>query len=232
MRISTWNVQWATSRSARGRQVADALTALDADVIVLTEGCAALLPADGHIIDAGSDWGYRVDDPARRKVLIWSKHPWTDVDSIGSDELPPGRFVAGTTVTPIGEVRVVGVCIPWRSAHVTHGHRDRRPWEDHSRFLEGLVPVLDAVSGRTVLAGDFNQRIPRTIQPTLVSQQLDAALAGFAVPTAVVREPQLIDHIAHSLDMRSVGGAQLIDNFAYGVELSDHIGVTIELAAR
>ncbi len=66
----------------------------------------------------------------------------------------------------------------------------------------------------------------------MVAQQLDAALAGFAVPTAVVREPQLIDHIAHLPYLRSVGGAQLIDNFADGVELSDHIGVTIELATR
>jgi len=65
-----------------------------------------------------------------------------------------------------------------------------------------------------------------------VAQQLDAALAGFAVPTAVVREPQLIDHIAHSPDMRSVGGAQLISQVMDGVELSDHTGVSIQLASR
>ena len=232
MRIATWNVQWATTRSTRGRRVTAVLAALEADVIVLTEGCAAVLPPDGHVIDAGSDWGYRVDDPARRKVLLWSKHPWTDVDLVGSEALPPGRFVAGTTKTPHGEVQVLGVCIPWRGAHVTHGRRDRRAWEDHSRFLEGLVPVLDAVSGRTIVAGDFNQRIPRTIQPAVLAEQLDAALAEFSVPTAVVREPQLIDHIALGPDLRSVGGPQLIRNLVDGIELSDHTGVWIELASR
>jgi exonuclease III len=163
MRISTWNVKWASARSHRGTMVKEVLASLNADVIVLTEGCAAVLPADGHVIDASSDWGYRVEDASRRKVLLWSKHPWTDVDSVGSEDLPPGRFVAGTTHTTLGELRIIGVCIPWRGAHVTHGHRDRRPWEDHSRFLEGLAPLLNSGIGPMVVAGDFNQRIPRTI---------------------------------------------------------------------
>jgi hypothetical protein len=40
------------------------------------------------------------------------------------------------TDTPIGPIRFVGVCIPWRDAHVRTGRRDRAPWEDHLRFLE------------------------------------------------------------------------------------------------
>ena len=230
MRISTWNLQWATTRSARGRRVAEVLAAVDADVIVLTEGCAAVLPAGGHIIDAGSDWGYRVDDPARRKVLMWSKHPWTDVDSVGAEELPPGRLVAGSTVTPIGEVRMIGVCVPWQGAHVTYGRRDRRPWEDHTLFLEALGPLLHSSGGPTVLAGDFNQRIPRTTQPEVVAGLLSAALKGFEVPTAGVSEPRLIDHIAHSPDLCAVGQPKLIHKLVDGIELSDHTGVHLGLA--
>jgi hypothetical protein len=40
------------------------------------------------------------------------------------------------TDTPIGPIRFVGVCIPWRDAHVRTGRRDRAPCEDHLRFLE------------------------------------------------------------------------------------------------
>jgi len=231
MRISTWNVQWATPRSARGKRVAEIVAALDADVIVLTEGCAAVLPADGHIIDAGSDWGYRVDDPTRRKVLMWSKQPWVDVDSIGDQALPSGRFVAGTTRTPLGEVRVVGVCVPWRGAHVTHGRRDRRPWEDHLLFLQAIGPLLENSQGRTVVAGDFNQRIPRTSQPSAVAQSLMETLVGFEVPTAAVIDPQLIDHIAHSSDFIAVGQPMLISNVVDGFELSDHTGASVQLTS-
>ena len=231
MRISTWNVQWATPRSARGKRVAEILAAPDADVIVLTEGCAAVLPSGGHIIDAGSDWGYEVDDPTRRKVLMWSKHPWVDVDLVGNDAMPSGRFVAGTTRTPLGEVRVVGVCVPWRGAHVTHGRRDRRPWEDHLLFLQSLGPLVESSRECTVVAGDFNQRIPRTSQPEAAAQSLMETLVWFEVPTASVIEPQLIDHIAHSSDLVAVGQPMLISNVVDGAELSDHTGVSIQLTS-
>ena len=39
--------------------------------------------------------------------------PWERVDDLGVDSLPPGRFVSGVTRTSLGELTVVGVCIPW-----------------------------------------------------------------------------------------------------------------------
>jgi endonuclease/exonuclease/phosphatase family metal-dependent hydrolase len=229
MRISTWNVQWATPTSTRGRRVTEILAALDAEVIVLTEGCAALLPAGGHVIEGGPDWGYRVEDPTRRKVLMWSTHPWSDVESTEDDSFPPGRFVAGTTRTSFGEVRVLGVCVPWRGAHVANGRRDRRPWEDHIAFLRSLAPRLVNSYRRTVVPGDFNQRIPRTTQPVHVADLLGDALTDFEVPTAMVSGPQLIDHIAHSPDLASAAVPTLIGEVVDGRRLSDHTGVTVEL---
>ena len=207
----------------------EVLASLGSDVIVLTEGCAELLPHGGFVIDAGPDWGYRVEDPTRRKVLVWSKQPWSEVDSFGADSLPSGRFVAGTTPTPLGDVRVFGVCVPWRGAHVTHGRRDRRAWEEHTLFLEGFAALLGSAHGPTVIAGDLNQRIPRAAQPVAVAQQLAHTLTGFEVPTAAVREPQPIDHIAHSRDLVAVGPPGLIASSMDGVELSDHTGVHVEL---
>lgn len=208
------------------------LESLDADVIVLTEGCADLLPSGGFVLDAGPDWGYRVDNPNRRKVLVWSKNPWTDIDVHGDEGLPSGRFVEGTTVTPIGSVRIIGVCVPWRGAHVTHGHRNRQPWEDHGHFLRGLAPVLAAAGPNTVVVGDFNQRIPRANQPIEMANLLDAALVGFEVPTAQVRDLQLIDHIAHACGLEMVGQPEMIAGTVDGLELSDHTGVSIELVER
>ena len=231
MRISTWNVEWATLRSPRGRAVVGVLDSVDADVIVLTEGCADVLPSDGFIVDAGHDWGYRVDDPSRRKVLMWSRRPWTDVDVVSDHSLPSGRLVSGITATPIGPLRVVGVCVPWRAAHVDTGRRDRRPWEDHSRFLDALGELLKCWPDRTILAGDLNQRIPRTSQPVDIADQLDRVLAGLEVPTAGVSSPRLIDHIAHTRELTTTGSPTLIPDSLDGRRLSDHIGVAVDLIA-
>ncbi|MBU6330716.1 MAG: endonuclease/exonuclease/phosphatase family protein [Acidobacteria bacterium] len=229
VRIATWNTEWATPGTSRGDTVAAVLASLGADVIVLTEGRADLLPTGGYVIEAGSDWGYRVEDPLRRKVLMWSRWPWIEIDMLGSEELPSGRFVAGTVQSSLGEVRIVGLCVPWSGAHVTHGRRDRRRWEDHERFLRALGPALARRDRPTVLAGDLNQRIPPTTQPARVAQLLAEVLGGFEVPTAGVTAPQLIDHIAHSPDLTSTGPPVLIPDALDGQRLSDHTGVIVEL---
>ena len=55
--------------------------------------------------------------------------------------LPPGRFVSGVTRTPLGEVTVVGICIPWfgcRTEAYRASERKAR-WQDHEAFLDGLA---------------------------------------------------------------------------------------------
>ena len=119
-RIGTWNTEWAKLGTARGNRVSAALAEPDCDVLCATEGYAEILPSGGHIIDAGPDWGYRITE-GRRKVLLWSKRPWSVVDPAGSEELPSGRLVAGITQTDLGPLVVVGVCIPWRALTGTAG---------------------------------------------------------------------------------------------------------------
>jgi len=181
-RLATWNVEWATPGTRRGDRVAAVLLDL-ADVMVVTECTLGVLPP-GHVVAGGSDWGYRVDDPTRRKVALWSRWPWTDVDPVGHPDLPPGRFVAATTSTPIGDLRVVGVCIPWAGAHVSTGRRDRRQWQDHEQYLRVLPDVL---AGPTSAA-----RCRRRLQPATPPQQ--ATRAG---PPAARRR-------AHRTDRRHV----------------------------
>ena len=132
--IGTWNLEWATPKTKAGPRIKEIIQRLNPDIFVVTEGCADLLPPTGHVIDGGTDWGYELGDDRQRKVLVWSKYPWSAVDPVGSSDLPPGRFVAGTTQTPQGDVRVIGVCIPWQSAHTNTGHKNRKNWEDHERY--------------------------------------------------------------------------------------------------
>jgi hypothetical protein len=95
----------------------------------------------GHWISADPDYGY--SQPGnRRKVMLWSRSSWSSVDRVGSTRIPGGRFVSGTTATSIGPVTFLGVCIPWRDAHVRTGRKDRSGWEDHSAYLMGLKRLL------------------------------------------------------------------------------------------
>lgn len=115
VRVGTWNVNWAKRSFKRGPCVAEVLAAPDCDILCVTEiGNADILPEGGHVIDAGTDWGYSIPraSPGRRKVLLWSKRPWTPVFDPLQGLLPGGRLVAGVTETPIGKITVVGVCIP------------------------------------------------------------------------------------------------------------------------
>ena len=229
VRIGTWNVEWAGTESERGTRVAAALKAPDCDIVCVTEGCAGILPAGGHTIDAGPDWGYGHEE-ARRKVLVWSRQPWAAVDIGISSALPAGTLVAGITVTELGPLTVVGVCIPWRDAHVRSGRRDRSQWQEHEAWLAGFesLPYRHA-KRRTVVLGDFSQRVPRRSQPKEVHAALLHAFEGFSFATAGELEGapgRALDHIVHTPDMAPAGTIGLWPRQdGHDNRLSDHFGV-------
>ena len=222
MKIATWNLEWP---SRKCQQLAwEHLESLEADVIVTTEDKLADWEAFPHRVDAGPDWGYHVKDQLRRKVVMWSKTPWTDVRLHG--DAMSGRFVAARTQG----VDVWGVCIPWRDCHWRTGRKDSEQWDEHIRFCEQLSELRS--TGPTMIAGDFNQRIPKTIQDERAVRALDAALQGFEVVTAGLEEhdskglDQLIDHIA-----TKGFAATEVETWPFeldGAPISDHSGVAAD----
>ncbi len=236
VRVGTWNVEWAKPGTPKGKRVAPILAAPDCDVLCVTEvGDAGLLPTGGHVIDAGTDWGYELPkaSPGRRKVMLWSKRPWTPVFDSAQRDLPGGRLVAGVTETPVGRLTVVGVCIPWDGANVKGGRKNRDRWQDHRDWLSGFGGLVYAgAQPRTIVLGDFNQRIARKSKfvPADVHRELLRAFEGLCIATrGFFRSPfteddsgetrqaslsdvasgkrslQLIDHIAHSRDLVLAG---------------------------
>ncbi len=234
LRVGVWNVQWATARS-RGPGVRKRLEALRANVLVITEGCEAVLPLGGHVVTSSEDYGYRLV-LGRRKVLLWSRHPWEDIDVLGTPALPSGRFVAATTSTPVGTVRVLGVCIPWKDAHVSTGQRNRCVWQDHLNYLHELRAIVARQGpGPVVLAGDFNQRVPRERQPKHVfdalQRALDPALQLATSGRVAGAGGRLIDHVAHSAALAPSKVEAWSRQDEAGHQLSDHDGVCVEYFA-
>ena len=156
------------------------------------------------------------------------------------DSIDRARFVSGVTDTPVGPVRVLAICIPWAMAEVVHRAGPRRaPWELHHRYLADLAAVLDGLADQDteplVVAGDFNQRVPRvTGGNRAAAEALAATFAGMTIATAGrlegCRRPG-IDHIAcnPALDVvRSWGWP----NDVGGVRYSDHDGAAVEFRRR
>lgn len=229
VRIGTWNTEFKKPNTPKGEIIGEKLAATDCDILCVTEGYAGILPSGGHVIDAGQDWGYRIVK-GRRKVLLWSKRPWTPhTHALGSEEIPKGRFVAGTTETTSGVgLTIVGACIPWSHSHVSTGTKNRRPWEDHEAWLAGFEKIRYRFpASRCVVLGDFNQKIPRTWAPRRVFGSLKQAFKGFEFATEGVLPGDLraIDHIAHTPDLKPRSIEIWHKECADGTNLSDHFGV-------
>ncbi len=232
MKIILWNTQWAPPGSERERMIREIVLGSSSDLVCIIEGYRQTWEDHGYLVCSQTDYGYP-KKPGRRKVLLLSRTPWSEIDDLGHSRLPPGRFVSGVT----DGVRFVGVCIPWRDAHVKSGRRDRAPWEDHRSYCRGLKYVLAryALGHLPIcIVGDFNQRIPRTVQPIEVAKALaDAIPVNYEIATEGLEDDEggaLIDHFVVSPDI-SISITQIIPRTSPdGTKLSDHVGVAAFLS--
>ena len=237
MRAVTWNVEWATPGSRRTTEILSRIDGHAPEIVCLTETDVGLLSQRGYTICAQPDAGYGIKIN-RRKVILWSREPWDEIDDVGLDSMPPGRFVAGVTQTSLGKVTVVGVCIPWFGSR-TEARRKagrKKRWEDHEQYLVGLPEVLGrAPAKRLIVMGDFNQVIGTGSRAPV---DLRLALKEAFLPSMKIATSDLafqgrksIDHIALSSDWQVVS-LDVISNIHEERKLSDHFGVVADLSAQ
>ena len=175
----------------------------------------------GHVICSQADAGYKVIE-SRRKVMLWSREPWSEVDDSGLASMPPGRFVSGVTQTSVGQVTDMGICIPWfgSRAEARRKSKRRRRWEDHEQYLAGLTEILEREDKQhLIVMGDFNQYIG---QGSRAPAELRVALQNAFSPSMRIATADLafqgrksIDHIALCADW-TVGSLGVISNASRG----------------
>ena len=232
--VVNWNVEWATPSSRRTAEILSRIGRRAPEVVCLTETHDGLLSQQGHTICSQPDYGYAVKQD-RRKVMLWSREPWDQVDDKGNDSMPPGRFVSGVTQTSVGYVTVIGVCIPWFGSRIeaSRGVERRAPWEDHEQYLGGLTEVLERTDvKRLIVMGDFNQIGPGSrASPELQLALQKAFTHAYGYVGACLPGAYAIDHIALSADW-AVSSLGVISNIQEGRRLSDHFGVFADLSVQ
>ena len=234
MRVVNWNVEWATPRSRRSGEILRRIDSLAPEVVCLTETDDSLLSRDGYTICSRADYGYPLKR-SRRKIMLWSRNPWDDINDLGIESMPPGRFVSGVTYTALGAVTVVGICIPWFGCRTEawRGPERKARWEDHESYITGLAEVLPGYAAeRLVVMGDFNQIIGKGCRaPVRLRTALQSAFPpGMTIVTSELayRGRKSIDHVALSDDL-AVEGVKAIGNFDGEIRLSDHFGVSVDV---
>ena len=237
LRLVNWNVEWAGPKSPRTAEILSRIDSHDPDIVCLTEAHKELLAGRGHTITAQADYGYVISEH-RRKVMLWSRAPWERVDDLGLDSLTPGRFISGITQTSLGDVTVMGICIPWFGSRTqaNRGSERKLRWQDHEEYLAALTQLLShAPTNRLIVMGDFNQVIGEgsRARRDLREPLMNAFPSGMRIITADVafEGRKSIDHIVVSEDL-SVDSLYPISNVHDGKRLSDHFGIAAELSFR
>ena len=204
LRLVNWNVEWATPGSPRRDEILRRIRNHEPEIVCLTEAHKDLLSQEGHTISSQADYGYPIKK-GRRKVLLWSRNPWEQVVDLGCESLPPGRFVSAYTQTSVGEIKVVGVCIPWSGSRTEarRGVDRKKRWEDHANYIAGFSEALNRMDAiRVVMIGDFNQRIGQGSRTPI---KLQRALGNALPPPHDYRDlgtglPRTTDHRSHCVE--------------------------------
>ncbi|RUT32440.1 endonuclease/exonuclease/phosphatase family protein [Arsenicitalea aurantiaca] len=232
MIVACWNAAWHSSRSWQGKAISQRILASGAEIVCIPECQGELLEGEWHVARSETNYGYPIV-PGRSKVTLWSRNGWRDIERTASRGMPGGRFVAATTATSLGAVRVIGVCVPWYAAHVSTGRRDRRPWEDHIAYLKALAPP-SASSLPLIMLGDFNQAVPNRRAPAEAVSLLETALADLTVHTSGVVSGLSRPSVCHIASTRPFVAAKTIGIAAETERgpLSDHDGLIVEFDLR
>jgi endonuclease/exonuclease/phosphatase family metal-dependent hydrolase len=242
MKIVTWNIDRRAPDTWQAEAAVGRIASRAPDIVCLTEaheGSLNGLHVDGRpghvLVDRGVLWAREAE--TERKVLLWSRNPWTDVLKDG--ELSAiGGAVGGVTETDLGPVRVVGVCIPHHLAWPTGMTPRPKPWSHHVEFLERLEAFLGSLPADhpLVVIGDFNQQAPAAFGLMAARKRFDRTFSGLSMITRGDPSPAddpLIDHVAVGKMLRAKSVHAFSRFTADGKPLSSHPHheVVVELEA-
>lgn len=235
LRVATWNVERPHEQGRKNGVIREKLRELDADLLVLTETHAAIVPdhLEAHAAtenNTANDWRYlnSAHRAGEHCAMIWSRWPIVATHTT----FDRTHAVCAEIATPLGHVLVYGTIITWHADKGVDGRS--RGWQEHYRSLEqhGADWQRLAAIGPLITAGDFNTTLDGTYYGTKHGRELlRAALASANLWCPTARLQRTIDHIC--VPERWAGDVRQCFTWeAYlpeGGPVSDHHGVGIDL---
>ena len=100
------------------------------------------MPTCGHTIkseQSGSNTA--AESGGGRKVVLWSRFGWRNVDTLGSPHLPEGRYIRAETEVAGQTWTIIDMCIPYHAYRTGDKWGDKRmkAWEGACRYLDSFA---------------------------------------------------------------------------------------------
>lgn len=232
VRIVNWNIERRVPSSWQAKSLVDEISELVPDVICLTEAWKQSLESVGgySISSRGVAWSNQ--HPDERKVLMWSRKPWEDIEVVERLE-KTGSAVTGLTSIGHRRIRFVGICIPYHFASPLGQEPRKKPWRQHEEYLHALKPLLEQWrhEGTVIVVGDYNRRIPYSWGPKRSYELLETALDGYIIATPGKLpgvDEKSIDHVAYCGDLEHSFACGRSAKAPDGRGRSDHFGVVVD----
>ena len=237
--IATWNLERPSSKeNARIQRIRSSIQRVVADIWVLTETRAALMPEAQYLsVHSQPRTGGRTDSD-ERWVSVWSRWSATSL----SEDLWSATVHIDS---PIGELLVHGVVLPYMHEPGQDGQRvpgwsrfkeELLRQQDHWMRLREQYPGIPLV-----VAGDLNQNLdgkrwygsPKTrhaLRQALNAAGLNCLTLEDVVASGKLRRNHLIDHICATDGLTAGGGITCWEPITIdGLTMSDHPGVAVQL---
>jgi hypothetical protein len=133
MRILNWNTEFASprGRAVRFPKVKALIASYNPYVICLTEAYPETMPELGHTITSELSGAGNIENRGARKVVLWSRFGWSNVNTFGRPNMPPGRFIKATASPDYEQWTIIGMRIPY--AH----YRNHAKWGVSAKDILG-----------------------------------------------------------------------------------------------
>jgi endonuclease/exonuclease/phosphatase family metal-dependent hydrolase len=220
------------------------MTAIDADIWVLTETRVSVAPAPSYHGLHTPPHPTRRPDTDERWVGIWSRWPLRPT-GLAPD---PRGSVSAVVDSPFGELVVYGTVLPWANERGEDGRA--KMWQVHYQEIERQGEEWMRLrqlhpDAHLVVAGDFNQdrdgsgwygtHRGRDLLTAVLEQAGLTCASAEDVATGQLREGHLVDHIAISDGWAATSKLTLTcweKEDEDGSRLSDHPTVALDVVPR
>ncbi|QNL18632.1 endonuclease/exonuclease/phosphatase family protein [Hyphobacterium sp. CCMP332] len=231
--LLNWNIERHGPQTWQAKSLLSEIVEIKPNIVCLTEAHdASASDLGGHSVGVvGQNWS--PTSHSERKVLLWSRREWSDVD-MHDDLNEIGAAITATTSTEFGKVRVMGLCIPYHRA-TPFGSAERvRNWVQHGLFLGALYECLtgSAENRPDIIVGDFNRKLPSAWGSKSLLEKLEETFSDYTIVTRGKLPPldrKTVCHVAVKAGLECQAISLLDANDASGRARSDHNGVLVEL---